>query len=422
MHVAQSQLVGTRISTATVVNLLSGIGQTNFASAHGHQSTDQQATAVVVGAAGVVLSIVGHDFGYAKIVLTAQIPGLDTAVGSALGVREGQSHVDGAVGVANASTQFITALLIGIGKAGHGVVAWLLAKTVLHLAVEAAQVAWQKVADRVALTHNRALQAVSGGTCGSRIHAVQGLGRAHTIRAERIEHSQVPELGRVVTAQADFTEATIQADGGAALEGQTIRIAIVVAESPFQPERSRQTDMYWLIGFMVNSFVRPSDIRTLRHRHIEVVRRDQKSYLRLTLPTTKKHDKPIVTLQPAVRIYERLHACAQAAHAGQPDDYLFLPAEKDRAHALAVLNFWLQWVLREAGIPRIDVHGQARTLYCLRHTSITFRLLYGEGIDMLTLARNARTSVAMIESFYASSLTGEMNVGMLQSRRTGRSR
>jgi len=186
--------------------------------------------------------------------------------------------------------------------------------------------------------------------------------------------------------------------------------------------RRLQPDMYWLIGFMVNSFVRPSDIRTLRHRHIEIVRRDHTSYLRLTLPTTKKHDKPIVTLQPAVRIYEQLRACALGASAGQPDDYLFLPAEKDRAHALAVLNFWLQWVLRETGIPRIDVHGQARTLYCLRHTSITFRLLYGEGIDMLTLARNARTSVAMIESFYASSLTGEMNVGMLQSRRTGRSR
>ena len=64
-----------------------------------------------------------------------------------------------------------------------------------------------------------------------------------------------------------------------------------------------------------------------------------------------------------------------------------------------------------------DIHGQARTLYCLRHTAITFRLLYGQGIDMLTLARNARTSVDMIENFYASTLSGEMNVGMLQSRR-----
>jgi hypothetical protein len=44
--------------------------------------------------------------------------------------------------------------------------------------------------------------------------------------------------------------------------------------------------------------------------------------------------------------------------------------------------------------------------------------LYGQGIDMLTLARNARTSVPMIEKFYASTLDGEMNVTMIQSRRT----
>jgi len=45
------------------------------------------------------------------------------------------------------------------------------------------------------------------------------------------------------------------------------------------------------------------------------------------------------------------------------------------------------------------------------------RLLYGQGIDLLTLARNARTSVDMVERFYASALNGEMNIDMLQSKR-----
>jgi len=66
---------------------------------------------------------------------------------------------------------------------------------------------------------------------------------------------------------------------------------------------------------------------------------------------------------------------------------------------------------------RYGALGQRRTLYSLRHTAITYRLLYGRGIDLLTLARNARTSVEMIERFYASQLTPEMNVGMLHSRR-----
>lgn len=183
--------------------------------------------------------------------------------------------------------------------------------------------------------------------------------------------------------------------------------------------RTMPQDMYWLIGFMVNSFVRPSDIKLMQHKHIEVIR-GERVYLRLTLPTTKKHDKPIVTLRPAVRIYEALRAKARSeGHAG-PDDYLFLPKEKNREHVLAVMNFWLKWILREAGLALSDNRGQPRTLYCLRHTAITFRLLYGQGIDMLTLARNARTSVDMIENFYASTLEGEMNVGMLQSRRAMR--
>ena len=73
-------------------------------------------------------------------------------------------------------------------------------------------------------------------------------------------------------------------------------------------------------------------------------------------------------------------------------------------------------ILNAAGL-RIGQLGQSRTMYCLRHTAITFRLLYGRGIDLLTLARNARTSVQMIEKFYASQLTAEMNINLLQSRR-----
>ncbi len=181
--------------------------------------------------------------------------------------------------------------------------------------------------------------------------------------------------------------------------------------------RTLPPDMYWVIGFMVNSFVRPTDIKVLKHKHVQVVRSEQ-TYLRLTLPETKKHDKPIVSLRPAVRIYEAIQRRAETAGGFNSEDHVFLPEEKNREQALALLNFWLKWVMRTARLPLTDNHGHSRTLYSLRHTAITFRLLYGQGIDMLTLARNARTSVDMIENFYASTLTGEMNVGMLQSRRS----
>lgn len=180
-------------------------------------------------------------------------------------------------------------------------------------------------------------------------------------------------------------------------------------------------DMFWAIRFMVNSFVRPGDLRQLKHKHVTVVR-GTSVYLRLNLPETKKHDKPMVTMSSAVHVYEALLRHRKAHGYGDAEDYLFLPAEKDRNYALAVLGFWFKWVMREAGLATHDEMGRPRTLYCLRHTAIMFRLLFGHGIDMLTLARNARTSVQMIERFYASSLDGEMNVTMIQSRRPGMQR
>ena len=180
-------------------------------------------------------------------------------------------------------------------------------------------------------------------------------------------------------------------------------------------------DMFWVIRFMVNAFVRPGDLRQLKNKHVTVVR-GESVYLRLNLPETKKHDKPMVSMQAAVHVYESTLRHARAQGYGGPEDFVFLPAEKDRNYALAVLGFWFKWVMREAGLSTTDEMNRPRTLYCLRHTSIMFRLLYGQGIDMLTLARNARTSVQMIERFYASSLDGEMNVAMIQSRRPGKGR
>ncbi|WP_447772673.1 hypothetical protein [Variovorax boronicumulans] len=174
-------------------------------------------------------------------------------------------------------------------------------------------------------------------------------------------------------------------------------------------------ELPWLIRWMVNTFVRPSDIKLMKHKHIEVVR-GKHVYLRMNLPETKRHSQPIVSLRPAVRVYECLRAHRETHGFGGAEDYIFMPHLKNREHALAVLNFFFHWVLEKTGLEKGPL-GQSRTLYCLRHTAITLRLLYGQGIDMLTLARNARTSVNMVERFYASVLSGEMNVGLLQSRR-----
>jgi integrase len=176
-------------------------------------------------------------------------------------------------------------------------------------------------------------------------------------------------------------------------------------------------DLYDLIVFMANSFIRPSDIKVLQHKHVAIVRKGD-GYLRLTYPPSKGHGHPVVTMPSAVKVYERLLERQKKAGLGRPDDYLFLPQHvENRDYALRQLARQFDQLLKIAEL-KVTANGESRTLYSLRHTSIMFRLTKGDRIELLTLARNARTSYDMIDRFYAKHLTAEMNVEQLHSRRT----
>jgi hypothetical protein len=176
------------------------------------------------------------------------------------------------------------------------------------------------------------------------------------------------------------------------------------------------SELRWLIPIMVNSFMRPTDARNIQHKHVEIIR-GRHIYLRLSLPESKKHKETIITLRPAVRAYEALKLAAERRGMGSPDDFLFYPDIQDRQKVMMVMDHQFRRVLEHANL-RTGRRQQTRTVYSLRHTALTFRLIYGQGIDLLTLAKNARTSVEMVERFYASELDPELNVAMLQSRRT----
>jgi integrase len=174
-------------------------------------------------------------------------------------------------------------------------------------------------------------------------------------------------------------------------------------------------EMNLLIRFMVFTFLRPGDVRQLKNKHIETVN-GKFNYLRLTLPEVKRHQAPIVSLPSAVAIYRNTLQYQTSQGFGLPEDYVFFPAEKNRQAMLNTCGWLFNWILNNLNL-KLGPHGIERTLYSLRHTAITFRLIYGGNIDLLTLARNARTSVEMIEKFYASTLSAEMNVSLLHSKR-----
>jgi len=64
---------------------------------------------------------------------------------------------------------------------------------------------------------------------------------------------------------------------------------------------------------------------------------------------------------------------------------------------------------------KFDREGQRRTAYSLRHTYICLRLM--EGADIYQIAKNCRTSVEMIEKFYASHIKNRLDTAAINTRR-----
>ena len=65
---------------------------------------------------------------------------------------------------------------------------------------------------------------------------------------------------------------------------------------------------------------------------------------------------------------------------------------------------------------KTDREGQRRTFYSLRHTYICLRLM--EGADVYQIAKNCRTSVKMIEEFYASHIKNMVDASVINVRRS----
>jgi hypothetical protein len=63
-----------------------------------------------------------------------------------------------------------------------------------------------------------------------------------------------------------------------------------------------------------------------------------------------------------------------------------------------------------------DRQGNKRTMYSLRHSYISFRLL--EGADIYQIAKNCRTSVEMIEKHYAVHLKNSLDAAAINVRKS----
>lgn len=100
---------------------------------------------------------------------------------------------------------------------------------------------------------------------------------------------------------------------------------------------------------------------------------------------------------------------AQEPRELRPTDRLFNAFNRDAFNA----------ILREENL-KFDRDGRVRTLYSLRHTYISMRLM--EGANVYQIANNCRTSVQMIEQFYAAHIKDRLDAAAINVQRPAAAR
>ncbi len=192
------------------------------------------------------------------------------------------------------------------------------------------------------------------------------------------------------------------------------------ALDPKQPRfRWEAEQLHDYVLFATNTGLRPDEAMRLQFRDVMVVEDEGSGQTILEIEVRGKRGVGYCkSTAGAVHPFERLKArtrpdggpgrsgsrTASIAngewHEPRPTDLLFPKWPRDLFNA----------ILEEEKL-RTDRDGRPRTAYSLRHTYICLRLL--EGADIYQIAKNCRTSVEMIEKYYAAHLKTRLDASAI---------
>lgn len=170
-------------------------------------------------------------------------------------------------------------------------------------------------------------------------------------------------------------------------------------KSPRYKWESEQLHDYVL--FMANTGLRPDEANRLEYRDVNTVEDGPSGETILEIEVRGKRGVGYCkSMHGAVRPFQRLIE----RNKPQPTDRVFPKFQRELFNT----------ILEEEGLKK-DREGQPRTAYSLRHTYICLRLM--EGADIYQIAKNCRTSVEMIEQYYASHLKNVLDAAAINVMR-----
>lgn len=181
--------------------------------------------------------------------------------------------------------------------------------------------------------------------------------------------------------------------------------------------------------FMGNTGLRPDEAKNLQHRDVAIVTDPDTGERILEIEVRGKIGVGYCKSMPgAVNVFERLRnrpkpvtvpkVSKRQRRAGEGGDTPppVLPEPKDPVFPGNHIKLFNS-LLERHGLKE-DRDGQLRTAYSLRHTYICLRLM--EGADIYQIAKNCRTSVEMIEKYYAAHIKNTLDAAAINRRRPRR--
>jgi integrase len=189
------------------------------------------------------------------------------------------------------------------------------------------------------------------------------------------------------------------------------------AKNPPQPQYQWNADqLHDYVLFMGNTGMRPDEAKNLQHRDVSVVTDPGSGQEILEIEVRGKRGIGFCkSMSGAVRPYRRLLNRAKPKRGLQkrnrsrknPSPILAdeFPEPTDKVFPGSYLKLFNR-ILDKHNL-KLDRDGNPRTAYSLRHTYICLRLM--EGADIYQIAKNCRTSVEMIEKFYAAHIKNTLD-------------
>jgi integrase len=172
------------------------------------------------------------------------------------------------------------------------------------------------------------------------------------------------------------------------------------------PKRKRYVWQYEQLHdyvlFMANTGLRPDEASRLEYRDVTIVDDESTNETILEIEVRGKRGVGYCkSTNGAVVPFQRL----KKRNKPQPTDRLFPKGHRELFNT----------ILDEENL-KFDREKSRRTAYSLRHTYICLRLM--EGADIYQIAKNCRTSVEMIEKYYASHIKTSLDASAINVRKS----